>query len=167
MFASIPSDMSNPPGHHESDNQPQFLIGPHLSNPEPSDPSTLLDEARDRVHSEDAQNKESVKLARRLFIAMILITVLGVVFYIVLPTFGVKFSPVIPILSFVAIFAGAVLTALEEQRELNAKADRYNDSESDDQSCQSDGCPTGMCAGPRPLQMFRDPPRKRNHPPKD
>jgi len=157
------------PTPSDQDNQPQFLIGPHLSNPQPtdpSDPSTLLDEARDRVHHQDAQNKESVKLARRLFIAMILIAILGVVFYIVLPTYGVKFSPVIPILSFVAIFAGAVLTALEEQRELNAKADRF-DSNDDHQSCQSDGCATGMCPGPRPLQMFRDPPRKRNHPPKD
>ena len=150
----------------QDDHQPQFLIGPNM----PTDPSTLLDEARDRVHSEDAQNKESVKLARRLFIAMILIAILGVVFYIVLPTYGVKFSPVIPILSFVAIFAGAVLTALEEQRELNAKAHRFDDdpdAHDNHQSCQSDGCATGMCPGPRPLQMFRDPPRKRNHPPKD
>jgi len=160
MFASIPSDMSN----HDSDNQPQFLIGPNL----PTDPSTLLEEARDRVHSEDAQNKESVKLARRLFIAMILIAILGVVFYIVLPTYGVKFSPIIPILSFVAIFAGAVLTALEEHRELNAnRFDNDPDGQDDDQCCQSDGCPTGMCAGPRPLQMFRNPPPKRKHPPKD
>ncbi len=157
------------PTPSDHDNQPQFLIGPHLSNPQPSDPSTLLDEARDRVHHQDAQNKESVKLARRLFIAMILITILGVVFYIVLPYYGIKFSPIIPILSFVAIFAGAVLTALEEQRELNAKADRFNDDpngQHSNQSCQSDGCATGMCPGPRPLQMFREHPKPK-HPPKD
>ena len=104
--------------NRESDNPPQFLIGPDTpSSGMPGDPASLLNEARERIHDEDAKNKESVKLARRLFIAMILITLLGVVFYIVLPYYGIRLSPTVPILSFLAIFAGAVLSALEEARE--------------------------------------------------
>lgn len=143
----------------ESDNPPQFLIGPDTpSGGTQSDPASLLNQAREQIHDEDAKNKESVKLARRLFIAMILITILGVVFYIVLPYYGIRLSPTVPILSFLAIFAGAILTAMEENKESN----RSDDGGSEDEGCcNNDGCPTGMCAGPRPLQMFRDkkPPR--------
>lgn len=151
MFASISSRMSS----QHQDHPPQFLIGPDTPTGMPTDPDSLLNEARDRIHDEDANNKESVKLARRLFIAMILITVLGMVFYIVLPYYGIRLSPTVPILSFLAIFAGAVLTAIED-----AKDDPDFESNSNDQqgsnSCNNDGCATGMCPGPRPLQMFRD-----------
>jgi len=153
MFLPISSRMSN----RESDNPPQFLIGPDTpSGGTQSDPASLLNQARDRIHDEDAKNKESVKLARRLFIAMILITILGVVFYIVLPYYGIRLSPTVPILSFLAIFAGAILTAIEEHKEND-----HSDDTNDENCCNNDGCPTGMCGGPRPLQMFRDkkPPR--------
>ena len=151
MFASIPSRMSN----QDTNNQPQFLIGPDM----PTDATSLLEEARERIHDEDERNKESVKLARRLFIALILIAILGVAFYIVLPYYGVRLSPTVPILSFLAIFAGAVLSAIEEARE-NEGFDSENDEESG--CCNDDGCATGMCGGPRPLQMFRDkkPPKR-------
>ena len=141
------------------ENPPQFLIGPDTpSGGTQSDPASLLNEARDRIHEEDAKNKESVKLARRLFIAMILITILGIVFYIVLPYYSIRLSPTVPILSFLAIFAGAVLTGIEESRN-NDDPDAQNEP---DGSCNTDGCATGMCPGPRPLQMFRDkkPPSK-------
>jgi hypothetical protein len=136
----------------DKENHP--LIGPDGYQ---SEPSMLMDEARERIHEEDAKNKESVKLARRLFIAMILITILGVVFYIVLPYYGIRLSPTVPILSFLAIFAGAILTAIEE-----GKNNDHSDDTSDESCCNNDGCPTGMCGGPRPLQMFRDkkPPKR-------
>ena len=157
MFASISSRMSS----DHQDNHPQFLIGPDMPTGMPTgqstDPASLLNEARERIHHEDANNKESVKLARRLFIALILITVLGVVFYIVLPYYGIRLSPTVPILSFLAIFAGAVLSALEEAREHGGFD---SDSDEDSGCCNNDGCSTGMCPGPRPLQMFRDPPKK-------
>ncbi len=154
MSLPILSRMSN----RESDNPPQFLIGPDTpTTGAQSDPASLLNEARERVHDEDAKNKESVKLARRLFIAMILITILGIVFYIVLPYYSIRLSPTVPILSFLAIFAGAILTAIEEDKENN-----HSDETSNEDCCNNDGCPTGMCSGPRPLQMFRDkkPPSK-------
>ena len=138
------------------ENPPQFLIGPDTpSGGTQSDPPSLLNEARDRIHEEDAKNKESVKLARRLFIAMILITILGIVFYIVLPYYSIRLSPTVPILSFLAIFAGAILTAIEENKNNNHSDDQSGGS-SGEGCCNTDGCPTGMCGGPRPLQMFRD-----------
>lgn len=140
--------------HDDHNHQP--LIGPDGYQ---SEPSMLMDEARERIHEEDAKNKESVKLARRLFIALILVTILGVVFYIVLPYYGVRLSPTVPILSFLAIFAGAVLSAMEDARE---NSDFDSDGSDDSGCCNNDGCPTGMCSGPRPLQMFRDkkPPKR-------
>lgn len=156
MFASISSRMSS---RHDHD-QPQFLIGPDMQSGSPADPASLLNEAREQIHNEDAKNKESVKLARRLFIAMILVAFLGVIFYIVLPYYGIRLSPTVPILSFLAIFAGAVLSAMEEARD---NSDFGSENDEDTGCCKNDGCATGMCGGPRPLQMFRD----KKPPPKD
>ena len=164
MFASIPSHMSS---SHDHDNQPQFLIGPdmpkgypnaHHAQHDSSDPASLLNEARERIHDEDAKNNETVKLARRLFIAMILVALLGIVFYIVLPYYGIRLSPTVPILSFLAILAGTVLSAMEEHRDLNNTNNA--DWDDDSTSCNNEGCATGMCPGPRPLRMFRDQPKK-------
>ncbi|MGV6815089.1 MAG: hypothetical protein ACWA5W_08790, partial [Phycisphaerales bacterium] len=75
-----------------------------------------------------------------------------------LPYFGVRLSPAVPILSFLAILAGTVLTAIEDER---ANAENNPDTHEPDDDCyQSDGCATGMCPGPRPLRMFRDPPKR-------
>jgi len=146
--------MSNDPNHS---NQTKLYIGPD-SYPDGAD--HLLDEARERVRNEDEHNKESNRLARRLFIAMILIAILGAIFYIVLPYYGLRLSPTVPILSFLAIFAAAVLTGIEENRDNDSD---YDDDDGDNpNSCNNDGCATGMCGGPRPLQMFRDkkPPKR-------
>jgi len=139
---------------HERDHPPQFLIGPDM----PSDPASLLEDARQRIRDEDDQNKDSVKLARRLFVALILIAILGVVFYIVLPYYGVRMPPIVPMLSFLAILVATVLTGIEESRD-GEPSDPQDDSPD---ACNNDGCATGMCPGPRPLQMFRDkkPPSK-------
>ncbi|MDF1809196.1 MAG: hypothetical protein P1U42_05815 [Phycisphaerales bacterium] len=138
-------------------NQSKLYIGPDST---PDDPDQLLYEARERIRIEDEQNKESNRLARRLFIAMILITLLGVVFYFVLPYYGLRLSPTVPILSFLAIFAAAVLTGIEENRDNDS--DFGDEDGNNPSSCNDDGCPTGMCGGPRPLQMFRDkkPPKR-------
>jgi hypothetical protein len=132
-----------------NDREHQPLIGPDGYQ---SEPSMLMDDARERIHEEDAKNKDSVKLARRLFIAMILIAVLGVVFYAVLPYYGLRLSPIVPLLSFLAILAAAVLTGIEESRD----SENPNAQNEPDGPCKNDGCATGMCPGPRPLQMFRD-----------
>ncbi|MFK7758669.1 MAG: hypothetical protein AB8C13_01840 [Phycisphaerales bacterium] len=135
---------------------PQFYIGPDSMGAPPEDPDRLLDEARQRIRLQDEHNREGVKLARRLIIAFILILILGVVFYIVLPQFGLKLDPIVPALSFLAILVGAILTARDE-----LDNDPFNDDPLDDDdpdnSCNNDGCAVGMCPGPRPLRMFRDP----------
>jgi len=138
-----------------NDRVPQFLIGPD------SHGDSLMEEARDRVRREDEQNKEGVKLARRLIIAFVLILILGVVFYVVLPEYGLKLDPIVPVLSFLAILAGAILTAVEENKDSDDPDDPDNPDNSDDEdSCGNDGCAVGMCSGPRPLRMFRHPKKK-------
>lgn len=151
---------------------PQFYIGPDSSNTPPDDPDHLLDEARERIRLQDEQNKEGVKLARRLLVAFILIAILGVVFYIVLPQYGLKLSPLVPVLSFLAILAGAILSAHEE---LKDEEDLWDDPDDPrgpnggpnggpksgrDSDRNNDGCAVGMCPGPRPLRMFRHPKNK-------
>jgi len=134
------------------DNPPQFFIGPNS----PDDPDSLLEEARQRIHDEDERNKESNKLARRLLVAFILIVLLGVVFFIVLPYYGLRLPPFVPILCFGAIATGAILSANESD------PDHDNDPGSGDGSGGDDcdgggGCAVGMCPGPRPLRMFNKP----------
>ncbi len=92
--------------HDRNDDAPQFFIGPNSSN----DSESLLEEARDRVREEDERNKESHRLAKRLFIAMLAIIALGVIFYFVFPSFGLRLPPFVPILCYASIAAGAILS---------------------------------------------------------
>lgn len=103
---------------NEDDQSPQFFIGPNSSNTPPEDPDRLLDEARERIRVQDELNKESRKLMKRLLIALILITILGIVFYLVLPTYGLRLSPIVPMLCFLAILAGAILTMRDEHTDI-------------------------------------------------
>jgi hypothetical protein len=78
------------------------------------------------------------------------IIVLGVGFYVVLPQFGVRLPPFVPLVCFGAIAVGAMLNTGESP---------YEDYEFDDEDdgCGDGGCAVGMCPGPRPLKMFQDP----------
>ncbi len=93
----------------ERDNPPQFFIGPETAD----DPGSLLDDARERVRDEDVRNKESQRLARRLLVAFLLIVLLGVGFYVVLPYYGLRLPPFVPILCFISILIGSLLTLQE------------------------------------------------------
>jgi hypothetical protein len=135
----------------DEDNTPQFFIGPETY----SDPGALMDDARQRVRDEDDRNKESSRLARRLLIAFILIVLLGVGFYIVLPYYGLRLPPFVPILCFGAIAVGALLNTGETPYERS--------SHNDEQGCTGEGgCAVGMCPGPRPLRMFKDDRKKKS-----
>lgn len=147
---------------------PQFFIGPGSSSLPPEDPDRLLDEARERIRLQDEQNREGVRLARRLIIAFVLVMILGVIFYVVLPQYGLKLNPLVPVLSFIAIFAGAILTAVEESK---GEDDHWDDPDDPrgpngpngrggSGDCNNDGCAVGMCSGPRPLRMFSRPKKK-------
>ena len=138
----------------DNERPPQFFIGPKSSN----DPESLLDEARQRVRDEDELNKESTKLARRLLVAFVIILLMGVVFYIVLPYYGLRLPPFVPFLCFGAIATGAILSLNEG----NGPGMGDDDDEDDDTpgsggGCNDGGCAVGMCPGPRPLRMFKDP----------
>jgi hypothetical protein len=133
---------------HEQDNPPQFFIGPDSHG----DPDSLMNDARERVRDEDERNKESTKLARRLLIAFILIVLLGVGFYIVLPHYGLRLPPFVPVVCFIAIAIGALLNTGETPYEPGFDPD-------EDPDCDG-GCAVGMCPGPRPLRMFKDPKKK-------
>lgn len=111
----------------------------------------LIEDARERLRLEDERNSEGKKLARRLFIAFAMIALLGVVFYIVLPHYGVYMPAILPLLCFGAIVVGTLLSAREEAALLN---------EPEDPGCacaDDDGRPIGCCQGPRPLNAFRKP----------
>lgn len=95
--------------HKHNDDAPQFFIGPNT----PNDPDSLLDDARARVREEDDRNKESHRLAKRLFIALLAIIALGVIFYFVFPAFGLRLPPFVPMLCYAAIAAGAILSYRE------------------------------------------------------
>lgn len=129
---------------HEQDNPPQFFIGPDTEY----DPDALMSDARERIRLEDDLNKESSRLARRLLIAFILIVLLGVGFYIVLPHYGLRLPPFVPIVCFIAIAVGALLNTGDTPYE------PYFDPD-DEENCDG-GCAVGMCPGPRPLRMFKD-----------
>lgn len=97
------------PSEHDNEPPPQFYIGPETDR----DPRGLLSDAREQVREEDERNKESNRLAKRLFIALVLIILLGAVFYVVLPTIGLRLPPFVPILCYAAIAAGAILSFRE------------------------------------------------------
>jgi F0F1-type ATP synthase assembly protein I len=132
--------------HMTIDNHDNPLIGPGDVQDEPS---MLIEEARERLRKEDERNTEGKKLARRLFIAFAMIAVLGVVFYIVLPHYGVRMPAILPVLCFIAIMVGTVMAARE---------DATNTDDDPDQCCREDddGRPIGCCQGPRPLRAFKD-----------
>ena len=96
----------------DDDNQP--LIGPGGID---NEPSMLIEEARERLRAEDERNTEGKKLARRLFVAFALILVLGIVFYVVLPRYGVRMPVILPILCFGVIFIAAIMRGIEENRD--------------------------------------------------
>ena len=139
--------------YNEHDNRP--LIGPATDQSSPDDqPSMLLSDARERLRIEDEQNTEGRQLARRLFIAFALIALLGVIFYIVLPHYGVRMPAILPLLCFGAIAVGTILSARDEA----AMRSPGNESSC---GCDDDGRPVGCCQGPRPLRSFRDDPKKK------
>ncbi len=96
-----------------SDDHNQPLIGPGAPD---DDHSMLIEDARERLRREDEQNTEGKKLARRLFVAFALVLVLGIVFYIVLPRYGVRMPAILPILCFGAILIAALARGIDENR---------------------------------------------------
>ena len=79
-------------------------------------PSFLIQDARERLERTDRADREAVQLARRLLFAFFAVVVLAVVFHVALPAFGQRLPVIVPFLCYVAIAAGAILTAREDRR---------------------------------------------------
>lgn len=77
-------------------------------------PTFLIEEARERLQRRERSEKESVRLARRLVLAFVAVMILAVSFHIVMPAFGLYLPPVVPILCYGAIAAGAIMTARDQ-----------------------------------------------------
>jgi len=130
------------------------IVGPLIGPETPGEPDELLERARRRVREQDERNKESTRLLRRLIVAFVLVVLLGVFSYAVLPTWGVRLHPMVPALSFIAILVGALLTGSGGE-DRGSESDK--DPPPDPNGCDDDGCAVGMCPGPRPLKIFREP----------
>lgn len=79
-------------------------------------PSFLIQDARDRLQRRERADREAAQLARRLLFAFIAVVGLAVVFHVAMPAFGLYLPAIVPILCYVAILAGAVLTARDQAR---------------------------------------------------
>jgi len=123
-----------------------FLIGPGIDPTKPAagtDPAhDLLEDARLKVRCENEEEEQAVALTHRLVIAFVLIVIIGAVFFIVMPYYGMNLPPIMPLLVFVAIAVGALLTAPRVPKKKPCDTD--------------DGRAVGCCQGPRPLRSFRD-----------
>lgn len=97
-------------------------------------------ERRDRV--------EGQGLARRLFVAAVLLVLTAVGCFVVLPGVGLDLPLVVPVVAFVAIATGALLTGQAEGT-IGGPASESAPAPGDE------GCAVGCCAGPRPPRFTR------------
>lgn len=74
-------------------------------------PSFLIEDERTRVEAEQGRKRENNALARRLVGAFVAVVLLAVVFHLVMPAFKLRLPPVVPVLCYLAIAAGAILSA--------------------------------------------------------
>lgn len=77
-------------------------------------PSFLIGDARERLQRRQHAEREGVRLARRLVLAFVAVVLLAAAFHIVMPAFGLYLPPILPILCYVAIAAGAIMTARDQ-----------------------------------------------------
>ena len=94
----------------EHDDEPRLRIGPGY------DPADAMGQARERLRREQSERRVSRRLITRLIIAFALVVVLAVLVFVVAPHLGVKVPPIVPVVAFVAITAGAILTAPSEKQ---------------------------------------------------
>jgi len=97
--------------------------------------------AHDEAALAEQRRQATVKLARRLVVAFILIALTAVGCWVVLPHYGLVLPPILPILAFATIVIGTVLAGAPEPQER-----RENNADWCD-----DGCTSCGCGGPRPI----------------
>lgn len=145
--------------------QPETPTHRLLTHRENLEPRVAHIEGADPIPFDDADDIDGVRLARRLFVAAILIAITAIVCWVILPQYGMTLPVMVPPLVFVAIFLGAVLTHAEEHAERDDEMDLQEDpstglaptSNAIGQACQTpdgDGRPI-TCGGPRPPRFLR------------
>ncbi|MEZ6318960.1 MAG: hypothetical protein R3B49_09445 [Phycisphaerales bacterium] len=119
---------------------PVLRIGP---GSDPSDPAALMARARAEARRQD-EERYGRAIAKRLFIAFLACLLIALACFVLVPAWvGVHVPPYVPLLSFLAIAAGAIMT-MPDRPDADACA------------CEDEGRPVGCCSGPRPLRAFRD-----------
>lgn len=140
-----PARSNTTPSSNEPPNP--FLIGPGIDSRQATTshnaPNDLLEDARHKIRCDNEEEEQTIALTRRLVVAFVLIIVIGAVFFVLMPYYGMNLHPIMPIMVFIAIAAGAILTAPTPPKKKSCEMDQ-------------DGRPIGCCQGPRPLRMFRD-----------
>jgi len=119
-------------------------------------PDDVLEQARRRLQSEHIENQaeeQGRRLARRLLIAFLLIGAVSVVFFVVLPQFGIALPAIVPILCCATIAVGAIMSFVGDFDARRQSAGLTDDPQSCDPG--DPGRPIGCCPGPRPLRSFR------------
>lgn len=99
----------------------------------------------------DAQAKEGARLARRLLGAGLVISLIAIASFVILPSMGLYLPLTVPVVAFVAIALGALLTG-------KAEGVLPDPDEGARHGCGT-GCAPGRpvgCCGPQPLR-FRKP----------
>lgn len=155
-----PDAQSDPPTHRL------------LTHPDTLDPRVAADDAATPLPDSDAEDIAGARLARRLFVAAVLIAITAVVCWVVLPRYGMVLPPIVPPLVFVAIFLGAVLSHAEEHADHDEDddtpgaprhaSDLARSSSSLGQACQTpddEGRPI-TCGGPRPPRFLSKRPKR-------
>jgi uncharacterized membrane protein YbhN (UPF0104 family) len=79
-------------------------------------PPFLIKDARERPERAEQADRETAEVARRLVYAFVVVVLLAVVFHVAMPAFGLHLPAIVPILCYLAILAGAVLTARDNAR---------------------------------------------------
>ncbi len=122
-----------------------MLIGPGLSGPRPGvplddQPSMLIEDARRRLREQEDGPSESMAVLKRLVVAFVLVALLAVLCLVVLPRYNVHLPPMVPLLGFVVIVVGTLMSSYTPPRK-KPKCD-----------CDDEGRPI-CCSGPRPLRF--------------
>ena len=114
----------------------------------PDRAASILDPLNDDAALDIADPVSVPLVMRRLSVAAIIIAALSVLFWVVLPAFGLVLHPILPATAIVAIAIGTLLNASD------ADADRAEDA--NDACCSTEeGKAVGCCSGPRPPSFLR------------
>ncbi|GJM18739.1 MAG: hypothetical protein DHS20C14_09520 [Phycisphaeraceae bacterium] len=122
-------------------NPPTLRIGPGAEPDGSSDPHGLLASARAEAQRRADDEQQGARIARRLFGAFIACLLIALICFVIVPELAGVYVPAwVPLLSFVAIAAGTILTMPEREP-------------AEEEACGcDDGNPVGCCPGPRPLR---------------